>query len=89
MLITYRDLVFVAILPEGGGREPLLDEGLAAVHDGATWDQITDCFFLTGVVEPARFQRRTQDFGGGGEQLPTAPPLPKANTYLYISNLPF
>ena len=55
MLITYRDLVFVAILPEGRGREPLLDEGLAAVHDGATWDQITDCFLLTGVVEPARF----------------------------------
>ena len=30
-------------------------------------------------------QRRTQDFGGGGNnwQLPP-PPFPKANTYLYI-----
>ncbi len=32
-LFSHRDLVLVAVLPEGGGGEPLLDEGLRSVHD--------------------------------------------------------
>jgi hypothetical protein len=40
VLFSHRDLILVAVLPEGGGGEPLLDEGLCSVHDSTACPHI-------------------------------------------------